>query len=297
MPNKTTSAHQFAGPVQYIAETTEGTIPTTGSTTVLSCKMLSIKKDGQFVDIGQLGTEDLLAIINGAKKPESQIKIVADAITFIKRSINSQNIGTIAGTISESFSLVVPIYLNNTVNYIVLKGCREKQIQINMEIGKDIEFTIDLVNTTIVKPTATPPTGLTLTTTFPTTSPYTWLTGGTGPITWNGTALNAKKCSVTINRNTTVDHTLGNEDPYSSLNHGRRITAEIMGLWTENTVETDHDAGTARTLVVTIDSTEAVLTISNAKVKTYNRDVDEADTEAAVENMTIGALTCALASA
>lgn len=297
MPNKTTSAHQFAGPVQYIAETTEGTTPTTGSTTALSCKMLSIKKDGQFVDVGQLGTEDLLAIIQGAKKPESQIKIVADSIGFISRAINSQNIGTIAGTISETFSLIVPIYLNNTVNYIVFKGCREKQIAINMEISKDIEFTIDLVNTSIAVPTSSAPTGLTLTTTFPTTSPYSWTTGGNSPISWNGSALNAKKCSVTINRNTTVDHTLGNTAPYSSLNHGRRITAEISGLWTESTAETDHDAGTARALVVNIDSTEAVLTISNAKIKTYGRDVDEADTEATVENLGIGALTCALAAA
>lgn len=290
-----TSAHQFAGPVQYIEETTEGITPTTGSTTALSVKSVSIKKDGQFVDIDQVGTEDLLDIIQGMKKPELQLRVVASGIAFIKRGFNAQNLGTITGTISATLSIIIPIRLNNIVNYLVFTGCRERQVAVTMDIGKEIEFTIDFVCKTSAKATTTAPTGLTLTTTFPTAAVFTWTDGGTSPISWNAVAINAKKFTCTVARNTSVDHILGNIDPYGSLPHGRRITGDFTILYTNTTLETDHDAGTKRTLVATFKTGVAVLTLTNTQLKTHSIDYDEGDTEATVVNYSYGAVSCNLA--
>jgi len=294
MPDKSTTAQLLSGPVQYIEETTEGTTPTSGSTTSISATTVSIKKDGQFVDISQLGPEDLIAIIQGASKPESQIKLNLLSSTFLKYLTNAANYATATGTISATLSIIIPIYLNNTVNYIVMKGSRPKSGSIALEVGKKHEVTIEFAHTSIAAPTSTAPSGLTLTTTFPSGAVWGWLDGGADPVSWNSVAQNCKKITININRNTTPDHTLGNYAPYGTQPHGRRISGDFVCLWTTNTLEADHDAGTARTLAVVLKSSTSTLTITSAKLVKHDKDFDDEDTESIVEMASFRSLSCSL---
>ncbi len=67
----TTSSQLFQHPLQYIEETTlgEGVTPTSGSTTATPpVQTLSLNIDGQFIDISQVGNEDMASIIQGLQK-------------------------------------------------------------------------------------------------------------------------------------------------------------------------------------------------------------------------------------
>lgn len=295
----TTTAQLFAKHPQWVAESTEGTIPTSSPsfTSLGVVKSCSIKVNGNFVDIAQVGSEDLITIIQGQQEYETSFTLTLLNITgLLDRAIDSANYGTPSGTISQSISIIFSIYLNGTENYIICKGSRVKDFSLNMEVGKETEVTVSFVHTTITTPSSSH--GLT-TPTFastPSGSVWGWTDGGTAPISWNSSGIDCKKFTINVNRNTKSDYTLGNLDPHSSQPHGRRITGDFTVLWTATTLEADFKSGTARTLVATIKTSTGVITVTGAKIVEYSRDGDIGSDEAIVENCTFRALSVAVAS-
>lgn len=281
----TTTAQLIVKVPQYVEESTEGTTPT-ASPTFAACgasASLSLKKDNQYIDVAQIGPEDLLSLVKGPDMREFQIKYTLSDSTFLKYGVNAANFATPAGTISKSLSIIFSFYLNGTENYIFLKGSRCKSVSIAVEVGKPHEVTMDFVCITIS--TAASSHGLT-TPTFastPSTAVWDWTSGGADPVSWNSSALNCKKFNITINRNTKADHTLGNLPAHSSQPHGRRISGDFMNLLTVTTLESDYESGTARTLAVVLKSATSTLTVTSAKLTTYSQDREADSDESIVE--------------
>ena len=63
----TTSPVLFVKHPQWVAEATEGTTPTASPTftSLGAVKSAAIKINGNFVDVAQLGAEDLITIVQG----------------------------------------------------------------------------------------------------------------------------------------------------------------------------------------------------------------------------------------
>lgn len=309
MVNKLTATQLFTKPLQFIAETTEGANPASGSwTTVGQVIGMTIKTEGGFVETAQIGPEDINDLSQGLQKHTVSIRYRATDTTFIKRAINSQNYLTPAGTISESLSLAFGTILNGAERFIYLHGCRAKSCTITAELGKPTEFSIDLVALSMDAPVASQATPTPLSSTFPTgTAVYNWLSGGqTAPLTWGGTSstnqVPATRFSCTIERNTETDFILGSPNAIGSLPHGRRISGEFMAYWNldqmgnSSTLEADFRAGTARQLRYFLKSTTDYIDFgSNCKITDYDKDFDSEDTNALVERCAFKALsaTCA----
>lgn len=287
MSAKTSSVQLFTGPIQSLVEVTEGVVPGAGTAVAMAViKTMSIKKDGKFVDINQIGPEDLIAIVRGNRTVETSMTFAMTEGSLLKRLVNAANYGIPTGTVSETHSIFLRLYMNNVVNYLVLKGSRIKSGSIKLAIGKDTEVSVDFVHTGANLPTATPPAGVTLTSTFPSGAVVDWLSGSASPVTWNGAAIKCTEMSIDINRNSSVDHTLGNVDPYSSQPHARSLSGSFMNLWTDAVLETDYDGATARTLVVIISTALTLtLTCTGTKIVTYDTDYDATDTATIVEKL------------
>jgi len=249
---------------------------------------MSIKYNGQYQDIGSLGSEDLLDIIQGAQEYETSFTYFAPTLsTFLVYCVDAANFATPASTISTSLSMIFSIYLNGVENYIVLAGSRVKDVSIKMEVGKATAITVNMVHTSITLPSATPTAGLTLTATV--TGPVqTWVDGGTAPFSWDGTGRDCKAFTININRNTKPEHTLGNLNPYGTISHGRRISGDFSVLWTDNDLETDFGTPTAsgKTIIATLDTGVYTLTITGARITDYTKDYDTEAGEAILENCT-----------
>lgn len=291
MSAKATAAQLIVKPLQYVEESTEGTTPTASPSFAAAgfVESLSIKINGNFLDIGQIGAEDLVAIIQGNQVYEWQVKLHATSSTYMKYALNAYNPGTPTGTISATLSQLFSIYLNGTENYIIMKGCRAKDISISVDIGKALDITINWVCMTVIQPITTSNAGLT-TPTFVTTTAtgaiWDWIAGGTTPVSWNSSAINCKKISITVNRNTKPEFTLGNLDAYSTLSHARGISGDLTVLWTTSTgsaLETDFRAGTARTLAWVLKSATSTLTVTGAKLVDRTVDFGADDSEATIE--------------
>ena len=271
---------------QWVAEATEGTTPTSSPTftSLGAVKSASIKINGNFVDVAQLGSEDLITIVQGQQEYETQFNITAvNDTSILARLIGAADFASPSGLVNETISILFSVYLDGIENFIICKGSRIKEGSITMDIGKETEISITFIHMTITTPGTS--SGLTTPTfaTLPSGAVYDWTSGGTTPLTWNSSPVLAKKITLNINRNSSADYTLGNLDPHSTQPHGRRITGDFTGLWTTNTLETDFKAGTARTMVITIDSTDITVTVTGAKLTDYTRDSDVSSTDAIVE--------------
>ena len=288
------SASLFVYTPQFIEETTEGTIPTSGTMTAIGAvQSMSIKRNGNFTDVGSLGTEDIQSIIQGQQEYEASITYFAPtASTFLKYLVDAANFGTPTNTISASLSIVYALPMNGTTNYITLKGCRVKDGSIKMEIGKPTEITVNIIAMTISAPSASAPTGLTLAST-PTGDVQGWLDGGSTPISWNASGINAKSATININRNSKAEFTLGNSTAYATQTHGRRISGDFTNLWTSDTIGADALAGTARTFAMVIDTGVYTLSVTGAKITDYTKDYDTNAGEAIVEQCTFRGLAIA----
>lgn len=286
--NKTTSAQLFVKVPQYVEETTEGTTPT-ASPTFTACgpsSSLSVKIDGGFVEVGQLGAEDLIALVQGLQKYEVQIKTTLTNSTFLKYGFNAANYATPTGTVSATLSILFSFYLNGTENFCIVKGARCKQVQVDMEIGKPTEATFDFEAVSIIAPITTANAGLTTPTFASTPSGTVWdhLSGGASPVSWNSTGLDCKKFSITVNRNTTPDYTLGTATPFSTQPHGRKIAGDFTNLYTVTTLDADFRAGTARTLACVLKTATSTITCTSAYIVNYTRDSDESSNDARIES-------------
>lgn len=288
-----------------MVETTEGTTPT-ASPVFIVCppvKSLSIKKDGGYVDVAQVGPEDLAKLVQGQQSFESQVVFYASATStdeaFFQRAIQAANYTTPTGTISESYSILFSFYLNGTTeNFTLMKGTRAKSVSIKMTIGSPHEITIDYVHTNIITPITTANAGLTtptLVSTFNAGAIHDWLSGGVTPITVIGAVLDATEFNVTINRNTSVDYTLGNVNPHSSQPHGRRISGDLKNLYTVITQETNFTTPTGGTILAVLSTGVSTLTISTASLVTISRDYGADDTEATVEAIGFKGISCTYA--
>ena len=252
---------------------------------------LSIKKDGQYIDISQIGPEDLITLVQGVNNHEWSVKYNMVNSTFLKYGVNAANFATPASTISKSLSILFSFYLNGTENYIFLKGSRCRSVSLSMEVGKPTEVTMEFVclNASVAASSH----GLT-TPTFASASTgavYDWAAGGADPVSCNSAAVNCKKFTISINRNTKVDYTLGNTTGHSSQPHGRRISGDFMSLVTATTLESDHNTGTARTLAVVLKSAVSTLTVTSATITSYNQDRESDSDEAIIEQCGFRALS------
>ena len=294
----TTSPVLFVKHPQWVAEATEGTTPTASPTftSLGAVKSAAIKINGNFVDVAQLGAEDLITIVQGQQDYETQFTLsIVNATSIIARLVGAYNYATPSGSINETISIIFSIYLNGTENYIICKGSRIKEGSINFDIGKETEVTVSFIHTTITTPSSSH--GLTTPTfaSLPSGAVYDWIAGGITPVSWNASGILCKKFTLNIARNSKADYTLGNLDPHSSQAHGRRISGDFTTLWTNTTLETDFKAGTARTLAVVLKTSVSTITITSAKITDYSRDGDIGSDEAIVETCTFKGLSVAQA--
>jgi len=174
---KTTTAELVVKHPQWVAEVTEGAKVTASPsyTSLGVIKTIALKINGQFVDISQVASEDLIDIIQGMQEYEMQFTMrVVDITGVLDRLIDAANFGTPAGTVSETVNIVFSVQLDGTENFIFGLGCRIKEGSITMEIGKDTEVSVTFTCMEITTPNST--SGLTTPShaTLPTGSVFSW---------------------------------------------------------------------------------------------------------------------------
>jgi hypothetical protein len=284
---KTTTPQLVVKPIQYIEETVEGTTPASGTTVIVGpSASISVKKDGSWVEIPQLGSEDLIALTQGTQKFDIQIKYLLQNSTFLKYFVNGANQTTPTGTVSKSLTILFSIYYNGVENYIVCKGCRPQNVTIDIETGKPIAVNTTMIAMNIVAPSASAPAGITLQTVLPTGVVWDWLSGGANPFSYNSIGQDCKKLTITIARNSKEDYTIGNVNPFGIQPHGRRIGVSGDFLWNSTgTFEADYTTPTSQAASYVLKTTISTITLTGLQITNYTRDTDIGSDTAIIESV------------
>jgi hypothetical protein len=294
MSAKGTSSELFIRVPQIAAETAEGT-PNNNATyaAIGVVSSLSIKKDGDYQDVRGLGKEDLISLIGGLNTYETQVSLTIINTDFVKRLVNAANPGTPAGTVSEPFTMVFSILLDGEEEFIVCRGSRVKDGDFTREAGKADEWTVNMIHTNIslpddhglTNPTFVDPVAGEVINSY---------SGGSNSVSWNAVPQNCKKVTVNFNRNSAPDHTIGNEDPFGTLPHSRKVTFDLTNIWVSDAIESDWHSRTARTLAVVVVTATSTLTLTAAKITAYDRDSAADDYAMIVEEASGSCLSVAI---
>lgn len=266
MPSKVTTAQQIIKNLQYVEEGTEGVTPATSPTFLEVGKVssLSISVDNSSVDVLQIGPEDVYGIVQGKTASSFTVKCSMFSSTFLKYAMNAANYDAPAGTVSAPLSMVFSFYLNGTENYVFFKGCRAVNYTLGGEVGQPWQLSVEFKCIAITEPATssglTSPAFIT-----PSISPvWDWLSGGSAPVTWNGSGINAVKVEITGNRNTAEDYTLGNAPPYTIQPHGRRNAGTVTVLKTDAGMSGDRSAFASRTMTWILKTSASTITLTGA---------------------------------
>src|SRR5579884_486978 len=285
MSAKVTSAQLVIKQLQYIEEVTEGTTPSS-SPTFNECgkiQSLSFTRDNSEIEVGQIGPEDLYNLLQGKTVSGFKVKMAIFSSTFLKYCINAANYGTPAGTISTPLSFVFSYYLNGVENFVFFRGARCINWTLEGDISSVITFSAEFHCIAVTEPNSS--SGLTTPTyiTPSSSAVWSWLSGGSAPVQWNSSGVNAIKISVTGNRNTAEDYTLGNAAPYTIQPHGRRIAFTLTILRTGVTLSGDQNTATLRTLAWTLMTATSTITLTNSVLDKLSEERNYDDTKSVAE--------------
>jgi hypothetical protein len=178
--------------------------------------------------------------------------------------------------------------MHNSANTLVeqfqvAKGCGISSVTINVNSGEIVTVDSDWIASTISDWSTTA--GLTTPTYAPalTATPWSTVTTGTNPLTWNATPYDVRNFSCTINQNPDQVMVLGDTSTRWVQATIREITFTMDVVWKDTTLQADAKSHTPRTMIFNLNSTGPVtLTFTEAQIESYDETVSAEATEAKV---------------
>jgi len=185
----------------YIEETTYGVTPSNPSFTHAGPIVdLADSQETQAIKYRQIGSRDMYAMIKTGEAYSFDVTYNPLTDDLINYAINLPGVGS--QNIGKSLSFVKSALINNTEMYTIYRGCVADSIDISIAADTPVEVTISY----IAKSISTPSTSHGLGTvgswgTNPTLIPWTNLSGGADPLSYNSQAIDTPSfsCSVTNN--------------------------------------------------------------------------------------------------
>lgn len=186
--------------LQYVEETTYGTTP--NSPTLIHAGPIvdiSDSQETQAIKYRQIGSRDMYAMIKTGEMYSFDVTYNPLSKDLIDYAINLPGVGS--QNIGKSLSFVKSSLINNTEMYTIYKGCVAESIDISITADSPVEITISYIAKEITTPSTTLGLGTPVFGTNPTLIPWTNLSSGANPFSWNGTTVDTPSwsCSVTNN--------------------------------------------------------------------------------------------------
>lgn len=276
------TARKIKHPFQTLVETSEGEFPGSGTMTAFPVATIEFEIDGQFVDVGQIGPEALLALIKGnvISRVRLTSALTADSWNLLKWLATPMDFDTPTNTPAESRSGLFSIRLPTTVTYIKLLGMKPIQGSVKISPGSPHEFSCEYTcSGGIADPTTSAPAGVTLATAFPSGAVYH---AKNASLSFNSNTITFKELNITINRGTEDETVAGQELPYGSQAYMLDAAGNFTALWGINSSPlTDFNADTEASMVITFH-TSKTLTF-DAKLTKKKTSVDNKSNAAAPE--------------
>lgn len=167
--------------------------------------------------------------------------------------------------------------------YQIAKGCSISSVTINVNSGEVVTVDSDWIANDISNWSTT--SGLTTPTyaTALTATPWSTVTTGANPLSWNSQNYDVRNFSCTINQNPDRIQVVGQTGTTWIQPTIREITFEMDVVWKDTTLQTDAKSHTPRTMTFNLNSVgPTTLTFTEAQIEDYDETVSADSTEAKV---------------
>lgn len=248
------------------------------------------------VPVRQLGSEDVFKIIKGTEVYDLTLEYGMQTIGLPKYGINAQGGG--AGSIDKSLSILAALKLGGyagTQYYYNMLGCRPNRTTVSGRVNEPVTVRQEFRVMNIPTPTSSSPIGAGTWASDPGTAPIAFWSGGAAPVSIGSSSVSPIEMSVTVERNVEDIFVLGSTLAATLPPKHRDITASMSLLWLNEDRKTDMKNFTDRTVVWTLSTGVAVLTLTNCKFHRLSSFTIK-PSEVVIERWEITPLSVALAS-
>lgn len=281
-----THASQVVNSIEYVEESTYGTMPTNPVMIHLAnTAVVRISRNDNIRTWRRLGSEDGYKFTAGRQEYtltiEGTLPDSASSDDFIRYGINAVS-GT--GTINKSLSFGWSFKLNGTTNYRTATGCRIQTLRLQADTGtNEVRFSADLIPKSIAIPSTTDYIGTGSHGTANTDAVITFASGGADPVVFNSSAVPTTSINLTWTRNLSNKFVLGSQTIGYQYPTNRVFAGDLSTPYLSTTLETAVNAGTTASLIWTYRSGQTI-TLSNARLVSLNDETWDADSTDAVEH-------------
>jgi hypothetical protein len=167
--------------LQYIEEVTYGTTPT-DPTFVHAGPIVELNdsQEAQSIKYRQIGSRDLYAAIKTGELYSFDVTFNPLATDILQYCINKETDGS--KNIGKSLSFIKSQKVNGTEMYTIYKGCRAESVDLSVTSDGAVEISATFQCKEITTPSTTHGLGTVTWGTNPTSTPWTNLTSGSGPL-------------------------------------------------------------------------------------------------------------------
>jgi hypothetical protein len=257
---------------QYVEEASIGVPPASpvfkavGNLTTLAVSRTAQALDSRWVGSRDLQNEILLGVEHGI-----DLTYIPADVTFMKYGTELP-VGT--GTSATSLAIIESVYLDGVEKYIEFLGCLCDKISVKISRAAGISVTQSFFPKIAVDYAASLQAPITTPTyaTVPSVEPWTGISSGADPLTWNSVSYPIKEFNFDVNQNVIKLETNGTTS-FEYAAPGNRDISFSFSTWNKDGVLLgDMTALTDRTMVYTmavVAGTTYLATFNNATIRDY----------------------------
>lgn len=259
---------------------------------------IAVSRTDQVLDSRWVGNRDLQSnILLGLEHGIDLTYIPAD-LTLLKYG-TEYPAGT--GTSASSLAIIESISLNGVEKYVEFLGCLCDKISVKISRAAGISVSQTFFPKAVVDYAASLQAPITTPTyaSTPSVDPWTGITSGPDPLTWNGTPYPIKEFNFDVAQNVIKVETNGTAS-FEYAAPGNRDINFSFGTWAKDgTILGDMTSLTPRTLIYTIAvvaGTTYLATFNNATIRDYKFSQSAGTNDFVMEQWTGKARTLSLTS-
>lgn len=264
-------------------ELTRGTTPAAPTFAAIPTREFSPVPSIENIKYRKLGSPDLYKGIKVREVYDFSISYAPIDTTLLGAMIN------LTGTENrdKSYTFLISQKHNNagtlTEMYQIARGASISSVTITVNSGEVVTVDSDWIASTISDWSTT--SGLTTPTyaSALTQTPWSTVTTGANPLTWNAVTYDVRNFSCTVNQNPDRVMVLGDTSTRWVQPTIREITFDMDVVWKDTTLQADAKSHTPRSMSFNLNSTgPKTLTFTDATIESYDETVSADSTEAKV---------------
>jgi len=259
-------------PPQYVEETTIGVPPASPVFKMAgNLSTLAVSRTDQVLDTRYVGSRDVQSEVQLGIEHGIDLSYIPSDITLMKYG-TEYPVGV--GTSAASLCFVESVLLNGVEKYVEFLGCLCDKISVKISRAAGFSVTQSFFPKTAVDYAASLQAPIT-TPTFGTPSaadPWTGITSGQDPLSWNGVTYPIKDFNFDVSQNVIKVETNGTAS-FEYAAPGNRDVTFSFGTWTKDgTLLGDMSGLIDRTMIYTmavVAGTYYIATFNNASIRDY----------------------------